>query len=182
MEAVLFRLVIAVSLCLAVAAPAAAQGSDPAPVIAIETSKGTFWFETFPKEAPVSVKHIVALVRDGFYNGQRIHRALAGFLVQFGDPQTRDLNARARWGRGAEAASGTPVGVAEVNERRLHRRGTVGLAHRGNPEAADSQIYITLEDRRELNGHYAVVGQVIRGLEVLDDLQVGDQILRAYVD
>ena len=59
-------------------------------MIVVETTKGTFEFETYPAEAPKTVAHIVALVRRGFYNGQRVHRAVPGFVVQWGDPRSRD--------------------------------------------------------------------------------------------
>src|SRR6266550_5934148 len=95
----------------------------PIPVIVVDTSKGTFAFETFPNEAPKTVAHIVALAQRGFYDGQRVHRALPGFLVQFGDPQTRDVSQRDRWGRGAAASSGTPIGVGEITKKRPHQEG-----------------------------------------------------------
>ena len=60
--------------------------------------------ETYPNEAPKTVEHILTLVRRSFYNGQRVHRFVAGFVVQFGDPQTRDMTKRDLWGRTAEAA------------------------------------------------------------------------------
>src|SRR5438552_3211376 len=62
------------------------QENRAAPVIVVETTRGTFEFETYPEEAPKTVAHIVDLVKHGFYNGQRVHRALPGFLVQWGDP------------------------------------------------------------------------------------------------
>src|SRR5918994_2134566 len=100
---------------------ATAQSSGP--VIVVETARGSFEFETFPNDAPLTVAHIVALVRDGFYDGQRVHRAVPGFVVQFGDPQTRDVEKRPLWGRGASAASGKAVGVAEITARRVHVKG-----------------------------------------------------------
>jgi cyclophilin family peptidyl-prolyl cis-trans isomerase len=106
---------------------------------------------------------------------------LSGFLVQFGDPQTRDLSLRDRWGKGAAASSGTPIGVAEISKKRLHTPGAVGIAHMGNPAKGDSQIYITLAARRDLDGQYAVFGQVIEGDDVPAQLQVGDEIRRVYV-
>ena len=151
------------------------------PVIVVETSKGTFAFETYPNEAPKTVEHIVGLVQKGFYDGQRVHRALPGFLVQFGDPQTRDSSLRDRWGRGPAASSGTPIGVAEISKKRLHTAGAVGIAHMGNPAKGDSQIYITLAPRRDLDGQYAVFGRVIEGGDVPAGLQVGDEIRRVYV-
>jgi cyclophilin family peptidyl-prolyl cis-trans isomerase len=150
-------------------------------VIVVETSKGTFAFETYPNEAPKTVAHIVGLVQKGFYDGQRVHRALPGFLVQFGDPQTRDSSLRDRWGRGPAASSGTPIFVAEISKKRLHTAGAVGIAHMGNPAKGDSQIYITLAPRRDLDGQYAVFGRVIEGEDVPAGLQVGDEIRRVYV-
>src|SRR4249919_2628304 len=96
------------------------RGQESAPIIVVETSKGSFSFETFPADAPLTVAHIVDLVKSGFYDGQRVHRALPGFVVQFGDPQTRDDSKRALWGRGPGASSGKPIGSAEVVLKRKH--------------------------------------------------------------
>jgi peptidyl-prolyl cis-trans isomerase B (cyclophilin B) len=152
-----------------------------APVVVVETSKGEFAFETFPVDAPRTVKHVVDLVSAGFYNGQRIHRAVPGFVVQWGDPQSRDLSKEALWGRGPQAGSGTPIGAAEMAKKRTHVRGIVAMAHPGNPALADSQIYVTLANRPDLNGAYAVFGRVVSGGEVLDSLQKGDLIQRMFV-
>jgi peptidyl-prolyl cis-trans isomerase B (cyclophilin B) len=152
-----------------------------APVIVVETSEGTFAFETFQKDAPVSVAHIAELARAGFYDGQRVHRAIPGFLVQFGDPQTRDPEKRAVWGRGAEASSGKPIGVAEISAKHKNVPLAVGLAHIGEPAQADSQLYIMLDARPELDGQYAVIGQVVEGEDVPAKLQIGDQIRRVFV-
>jgi hypothetical protein len=65
-------------------------------VIVVETTQGTFAFELYAREAPVSVAHIEQLVKERFYDGQRVHRVLPGALVQFGDPQSRDLERRAQ--------------------------------------------------------------------------------------
>jgi peptidyl-prolyl cis-trans isomerase B (cyclophilin B) len=173
--------VLAAGCAVLLRADAPAQIPVAAPAIQIETSRGTFVIETFPKEAPVTVAHVVALVRAGFYDGLRVHRALPGFLVQFGDPQSRDLNKQALWGRGAAAGSGTPVGVAEMSRKRLHRKGAVGLAHMGTPARADSQIYITLEPRPDLDGRYTVFGQVVSGEDLPALLQVGDVITKVSV-
>ena len=179
------RGVLAVALAFVCVPLGAAQlpprQPKPIPVIVVETSKGRFALETYPNEAPKTVAHIVALVQKGFYDGQRVHRALAGFLVQFGDPQTRDLSLRDRWGRGSAASSGTPIGVAEISKKRLHTAGAVGVAHMGNPAKGDSQIYITLAPRPDLDGQYAVFGHVIEGGDVPARLQVGDEINRVYV-
>jgi cyclophilin family peptidyl-prolyl cis-trans isomerase len=151
------------------------------PVIVVETTKGTFEFETYPVEAPRTVAHIVDLVKRGFYDGQRIHRALPAFLVQWGDPRSRDLAREADWGRGPEASSGHPIGASELRRKRLHTRGAVAVAHQGIPALADSQIYVTLADRPDLNNRYTVFGHVIAGDEVPAQLERGDLIRKMYV-
>jgi peptidyl-prolyl cis-trans isomerase B (cyclophilin B) len=183
------KLTRTLALLLAAVAHAAAlagQGRPPeggigGPVIVVETVRGVFEFETYPNEAPQTVAHLVALADSGFYDGQRVHRAIPGFVAQFGDPQSRDLAKRDVWGKGAEASSGKPVGVAEIARKRNHRKGAVAMAHPGEPAKADSQIYVTLADRPELNGKYAVIGQVISGVDVPASLQVGDVITKVYV-
>lgn len=150
-------------------------------LIVVETTKGTFAFDTYPREAPLSTAHVVALVKAGFYDGQRVHRAVPGFVVQFGDPQTREPGKRALWGKGAEASSGAPIGVAEVTLKRKNVALAVGLAHMGEPAQADSQLYIMLKVQPALDGQYAVIGQIVEGEDVPARLQVGDQIRRVYV-
>ena len=124
---------------------------QPSPAIVVETAQGSFVFETYSKESPVSVAHIVDLVKAGFYDGQRVHRAVSGFVVQFGDPQTRDLEKQYTWGRGADASSGKPVGVAEISTKHKNIAFAVGLAHMGEPAKADSQLYVLLDTRPELD-------------------------------
>lgn len=162
-------------------APRLAAQSGAAPVILVETSQGAFAIEMYPKEAPISVAHIVALAKSGFYDGQRVHRAVPHFVVQFGDPQTRDLEKQQWWGRGVEASSGKPIGVGEVTLKRKNVAMALGLAHAGEPAKADSQLYVLLEDKPELDGQYAVIGHVIEGFDVPTRLAVGDQITRVSV-
>src|SRR2546423_1255898 len=92
-----------VGMAFGSAATLTAQANAAGPVIVVETTQGTFAFETYPRDAPKTVAHVVALVRRGFYDGQRVHRAVPGFLVQWGDPQSRDLPKAADWGRGPAA-------------------------------------------------------------------------------
>src|SRR5262245_14579749 len=161
--------------------PPQASIQAPAPVVVVETGKGTFAFETYPIEAPKTVAHVVALVRERFYDGLRIHRAVPGFVVQWGDPRSRDPGQQNRWGRGPAASSGTPVGVAEISRKRTHTAGAVALAHPGLPSHGDSQLYVTLVDRPDLDGKYTVFGHVIAGADVLPRLERGDLITRMYV-
>jgi peptidyl-prolyl cis-trans isomerase B (cyclophilin B) len=163
------------------AAPAARPTPGAGPVIVVETSKGAFEFETYPDDAPKTVANIVALTKKGFYNGQRFHRVVPGFVIQAGDPQTRDMSKRDQWGRGAAAGSGKPVGVAEFSKKHLHTTGAVAMAHAGDAAQADSQFYVTLGPKPALNGKYAVFGHVINGTDVPAKIEVGDVIKRMYV-
>jgi cyclophilin family peptidyl-prolyl cis-trans isomerase len=163
------------------AQPAPRRSPGAGPVIVFETVKGTFEIETYPNEAPRSVEHILALVKRNFYNGLRVHRVEPGFVIQFGDPQTRDMTKRDRWGTGG---SGRSIGVAEISPKRPHKLGAVALAHRGDPREADSQMYIALNGPARyghLEGDYAVFGQVISGIDVVQKLQMTDVIRRATV-
>jgi len=157
-------------------APGAKSAAVPQPQLIVETAKGTFTIQLFPDTAPKSVEHILKLVNSGFYRSQRIHRVVAGQLVQFGDKQTRDMTLRNTWGRGPMSGSGQPIGVAEISKAHLHTRGAVGLAHAGDPKAADSQMYITTRVMPTLDGKYAVIGQVTAGMDVVLKLKVEDEI------
>jgi len=160
----------------AAAAPQRSPGAGPS--IVFETVKGSFEIETYPNEAPKSVAHILALVKRNFYNGLRVHRVEPGFVVQFGDPLTRDMTKRPQWGTGD---SGRAIGAAEMNPKRTHRLGAVALAHAGDPRQADSQMYVTLAPVPRLDRDYTVFGQVIAGMDVVQKLQVTDVIRRATV-
>ena len=160
---------------------ARAQPRNGTPLIVVQTTKGAFEFETYPNEAPKTVAHVVDLVKRGFYDGQRFHRALPGFVIQWGDPQSRDLSKQADWGRGDAASSGKPIGAAEISKKRTHTKGAVGIAHAGNPALADSQMYVTLADRPDLNGRYVVFGRIVAGADVLERVQRGDVITKMFV-
>ena len=162
---------------LASAGPAAAQDGD-LPVVVMETERGTIEFELYGGDAPRSVEQITTLIGRNFYNGQRIIRVDEGSLVQFGDPQSRDMRRSALWGT---QSSGQPIGVAEISPNRTHGVGAVALAHPGDPRRADSQMYITIVPRPELDADYAVIGQVTVGMDVVRQLEVGDRIATVTV-
>jgi cyclophilin family peptidyl-prolyl cis-trans isomerase len=156
--------------------PLTSQGSGA--VVVVETERGTFEFETFPNEAPKTTAHVLALVRAHFYDGQRFHRVIPNFVVQVGDPASRDLARRDEWGTGG---SGKAVGVGEISKRRTHVRGAVALAHPGDARLGDSQFYVTLSPAPRLDGDDTVFGEVIAGLEVVASISAGDRIIRASV-
>lgn len=160
------------------AAPAAPRPAGAGPMLVVDTVKGTIEIQLYPSEAPKSVEHILALVKRNFYNGQRVHRVVPGFVVQFGDPQTRDMTKRDRWGSGG---SGRVIGVSEVNPKRTHRLGAVALAHPGDGRQADSQMYIAFAPQPQLDRDFTVFGQVISGMDVAQKLAINDLIRRITV-
>jgi cyclophilin family peptidyl-prolyl cis-trans isomerase len=181
----MIRIAIAALMFAAAVLPASAQTGKTSPgagpVIVFDTAKGSIEIETYPNEAPKTVAHILALVKRGFYNGIRVHRVAPNFVVQFGDPQTRDVTKKDMWGRGPGAGSGKPIGVAEMHKNRPHKLGSVAMAHAGDPAKADSQIYITLRPTPQLDKNYTVLGQVISGMDVVQKIEVGDVVKRATV-
>ncbi len=162
----------------AAAGAPAKKSAGAGPVLVIETVKGTVEIETYPQEAPKTVEHILALVNRRFYNGLRVHRVVKGFVVQFGDPQTRDMSKRDRWGT---QGSGKSIGVGEFSPKRTHVRGAVAIAHTGDAKVGDSQMYITLAPTPRLNNSYTVFAQVISGMDVVDRLAETDVIRRVTV-
>lgn len=172
---------VTLALLLSPAADVSAQTKSPGAgsIVVLETVRGTIQFETYPEEAPKTVARILELVKKGFYNGLRFHRAEPKFLVQIGDPGTRDMSRQAYWGGGG---SGKPIGVSEITKKRRHVRGAVAMAYAGkNPRSADSQFYIVLRPAPELDARYTVFGRVISGMEVVDRIQRTDVLKKAFV-
>jgi peptidyl-prolyl cis-trans isomerase B (cyclophilin B) len=154
------------------------------PVVVFETAKGVIEIETFPDEAPKSVAHFVELARKGFYRGQRFHWVQAGSIIQGGDPLSRDLTKMREWGTGGSGykSAPKPIGVAEPSKRKFER-GMVGLAYQTNrkPETADSQFFILLSPNPALNGKYAMLGKVVKGLDVAGKIAQQDLIKNVSV-
>ena len=168
--------VIAALAALPVVVPAQEKPA-PDPIFVLETVKGVVEIRLFQADAPKSVAHLLSLINRSYYRGQRIHR-VTGQLVQFGDVQSRDMTKRDYWGSGG---SGRPINAFELVKKYTHRRGMVGLAHSGNPMAADSQLYIMKQASPGLDGKHAIVGQVTVGMGVVDRLAVTDMIKNAYL-
>lgn len=157
-----------------------AQQKSPGagPIVVLETAKGAIEFETYPEEAPKTVQRILELIKKNFYNGQRFHRAEPKFVIQIGDPQSRNMQLIEWWGR---AGFGKPIGTAEITKKRRHLRGAVAMGHTGDPAQADSQFYITLANRPDLDGRYTVFGRVLTGMTVADQIRKGDILKKASV-
>jgi cyclophilin family peptidyl-prolyl cis-trans isomerase len=160
------------------ASPASQTSPGAGPVVQFETEKGTFEFETYPNDAPKTVEHILGLVKKGFYNGQRVHRVVPNFVIQLGDPASRDMTKKAQWGTGG---SGSPIGVAEFSKRLKHAPGIVSMAHGGDPVKADSQFFVVTGPAGHLDGKHQIFGKVISGMDVVKKIQPGDRIVRATV-
>src|SRR5260221_605215 len=175
LSAVVFGLTVA---ALTTAAGARQKSPGAGPIIVLETAKGTIELETYPEEAPKTVARIVELVKKNFYNGQRFHRAEPNFVVQIGDPLSRDMTRSEWWGR---QGSGKPIGVAEITKKRKNGIGAVGMGHAGAAKDADSQFYITRRIAPELDGKYTVFGKVLKGMDVVNKIQKGDVLKRAYL-
>lgn len=175
-------LALAVLALVAAAArtPAAQQKSPGAgAIIVLDTVKGVIEIETYPEEAPKTVARVLDLIKKNFYNGLRFHRAEPKFLVQIGDPQSRNPQMIEWWGR---QGSGKPIGVSEITKKRRNVRGAVGMAFAGSdPKMADSQFYILRRAEPDLDKRYTVFGSVIKGMEVVDKLEKGDMLKRASV-
>jgi cyclophilin family peptidyl-prolyl cis-trans isomerase len=173
--------VVFAATVVALTTVAGAQQKSPGagPIVVLETVKGTIEFETYPEEAPKTVARVVELVKKNFYNGQRFHRAEPNFLIQIGDPVSRDFSRQSWWGR---QSSGKPIGVAEITKKRRHGVGAVSMAYPGTDRTgADSQFFITRRAAPELDGKYTVFGKVLKGMDVVGKIQRGDAVKRAYL-
>lgn len=150
---------------------------DPAslpeePVFKMETTLGTMTFKLY-KDTPLHRDNFVKLASEGFYNNLLFHRVINGFMIQGGDPNSRDAKAGQRLGSGGPGYT-VP---AEFNANLKHKKGAIAAARTGdavNPEKASSgcQFYIVQDEVAcsQLDGNYTVYGQVIEGLDIIDKI------------
>jgi cyclophilin family peptidyl-prolyl cis-trans isomerase len=177
MKKLVAGLLVSVLSLISVSAQQKSPGAGP--IIVLETAKGTIEFETYPEEAPKTVARIIELVKKNFYTGLRFHRSEPNFVIQVGDPVTRDMSRQAYWGR---QSSGKPIGVAEITKKRRHVLGAVSMAYPGTERtAADSQFFIMRRAAPEMDGKYTVFGKVLSGMDVVAKIQRGDVLKRAYL-
>ena len=123
---------------------------------------GEIQLKFFPDAAPNHVKNLVTLAKDTFYDGTTFHRVIPGFMIQGGDPNSKDAD-RSRHGTGGP---GHQVN-AEFNKR-PHRRGTLSMARSQDPNSAGSQFFICVADANFLDGQYTAFGEVVSGMEIVD--------------
>jgi peptidyl-prolyl cis-trans isomerase B (cyclophilin B) len=132
----------------------------------IETTVGEMEVELFPEKAPGHVKNFLDLAKKGFYDGTTFHRVIPGFMIQGGDPNTKDKNAsRDRHGTGGP----DHTVKAEFNDT-PHKRGILSMARSNDPDSAGSQFFVCVADASFLDRKYTAFGRVTRGMEVADKI------------
>jgi cyclophilin family peptidyl-prolyl cis-trans isomerase len=131
----------------------------------IDTSQGPITIEFFPDVAPNHVSNFEKLAETGFYNGTIFHRIVEGFVIQGGDPITKNNSNVAAWG------TGDPGYKIDAEFSNIpHNRGIVSMARSSDPNSAGSQFFIVLNDSRFLDNQYTVFGRVVTGMEVVDKI------------
>ncbi len=163
------RAFLAVSLA-ALAAPAFADDDDKGDTLILTTKHGKVVIRLRPDLAPKHVAQIKTLVKRKFYDGIVFHRVIPGFMAQTGDPT----------GTGS-GGSDLPNIPAEFTPTHF-RRGTVGMARAGDPNSANSQFFICFDDVGALDGKYTVFGEVVSGMDVVDQIKAGSAEDNGAVD
>jgi peptidyl-prolyl cis-trans isomerase B (cyclophilin B) len=130
----------------------------------IETKFGKIELRFFPDVAPNHVNNFIELAKKGFYDGTTFHRVIPGFMIQGGDPNSKDPD-KSRHGMGGPGYTLK----AEFNNK-PHKRGTLSMARAANPDSAGSQFFICVADSPFLDRQYTVFGEVISGMEVVDKI------------
>ena len=132
----------------------------------LKTSLGNITIEFFPEAAPKHVNNFLNLSKTGFYDGTIFHRIVKDFVIQGGDPTTKNNTQKDRWGTGGP---GYTID-AEFNDI-PHERGIISMARTGDPNSAGSQFFIVTKDARFLDNQYTVFGRVIDGMEIVDKIE-----------
>jgi peptidyl-prolyl cis-trans isomerase B (cyclophilin B) len=127
---------------------------------------GEIVFEFLPDLAPKTVENFKKLANDKFYDGTKSHRLIPGFMIQLGDPLTKDDTMEARWGTGDP---GYKI-KAEFNNTR-HEKGVVSMARSRDPDSAGSQFYVCFATAPHLDRQYTAFAKVTKGLDVLEKLE-----------
>lgn len=131
----------------------------------VHTTLGSMTIEFWPDVAPATVENFKKLAKSGFYNGTCFHRIIRGFMIQGGDPKTKNPALESQWGTGGP---GYTI-KAEFNKRQ-HVRGVISMARAADPNSAGSQFFICHGDARFLDGQYTAFGKVTKGDDVLEKI------------
>jgi peptidyl-prolyl cis-trans isomerase B (cyclophilin B) len=145
--------------------------SDPGPKAIIKTKFGDMHVKFYPDLAPRHVENFIKLANSGFYNGTIFHRVIPGFMIQGGDPNTKDSLKKETYGQGGpKDDKGKPILLKAEFSDTPHKRGIVSMARADQPDTAGSQFFIVVEDSPFLDRKYTVFGEVIKGLGVADKI------------
>src|SRR5256885_7911731 len=136
-------------------------GPQMEPHALIKTKFGEIEIKFFPDVAPKHVENFITLAKSGFYDKTLFHRVIPGFMIQGGDPNTKDPNKKSEYGMGGPSHKLK----AEFNAK-PHSRGIVSMARSNNPDSAGSQLFIVVKDSHFLDRQYTGFGEVIRGMDV----------------
>jgi peptidyl-prolyl cis-trans isomerase B (cyclophilin B) len=138
-----------------------------AKIVTFETNKGTITAELFEGEAPLAAANFEKLANDKFYDGVKFHRVIADFVVQGGDPKSRDLpNGHPQVGTGGP---GYTIPCETAGNPHKHKPGALSMAHAGK-NTGGSQFFLTFRPTEHLDGKHTVFGRVIQGFDVLPKL------------
>ena len=146
-------------------APPGEAENKQGPRAIIKTKFGEMEIKFFPDVAPKHVENFSRLSKEGFYNGTIFHRVIPGFMIQGGDPNTKDPAKKETYGQGGPGYNVK----AEFNET-PHKRGIVSMARAQDPDSAGSQFFIVVEDSRFLDSKYTAFGEVVKGIGVADKI------------
>ena len=130
----------------------------------INTNLGIIQFELLPDIAPETVRNFIKLVKSEFYDGTLFHRVIPKFMIQGGDPNTKESD-KSVWGTG-----GPGYNIKAEFNSRSHLRGIVSMARSSDPDSAGSQFFIVSSDSTFLDRQYTVFGQVTDGIDVVDKI------------
>ncbi|MGE4596311.1 MAG: peptidylprolyl isomerase [Thaumarchaeota archaeon] len=144
--------------------------ASSAPIAVIETTYGIIVIQLFPDVAPGHVDNFVRLANEGYYDGTTFHRVIPGFMIQGGDPNSKDDD-RSNDGQGGHSANGPNTFVnAEFSQDLTHKRGILSMARAQDPNSAGSQFFIVVADSNFLDRQYSIFGEVIEGMDVADKI------------
>lgn len=139
------------------------------PVAIIKTNYGYIAVSFFPNKAPKHMENFLTLAKSGFYNGTKFHRVIPGFMIQGGDPNSKDDD-RSNDGTGGNVVNGKEKTVkAEFNDIK-HTPGILSMARSTDPNSASSQFFIMVAPYPSLDGQYSAFGQVVSGLDVAEKI------------